>query len=751
MRYQKNTNSDVTINDVQFFDNYVPALEAGSYYISVNHELTTDKSKINFDARQEILVSAPQFTLDSTQIINKYPPLGSTGKYGEVIPHIVFKDPALPWERFLSKKGTPWLALMVFVENELNNGQSHSDKSSEISINEFLKPATTTLIGDISKEKDIDGNTTCRFINMSTKIFKDIAPTLEELPFLSHIRKINTANRPDMNLHEEGLFSVITANRFATAPTPGNNSQAIKNIVHLVSLEGLEQYLSATSNLNKYDNVSLITLASWTFLSAPDNLKDFKTLLGNLVLSSSNGTNLDRSSYSLRLPEPKITNTTNKIRETIIKRTKNGFVPLAYHTRSGEDTFAWYRGPLTPVLTKNLGNTFPTTDAALIYDKTNGVFDVSLASAWETGREVALADRDFIKKLNAFRNQNNNTAASLFNHLHSGHFSNKNKKLKKIHTTIQENFMALLTPRVIREIGNIADKRVIQKNSRATTASVEEFTSIHTFLEEPDVQEKLKKSITKYISPVADWLEHFALLYPIPFDKLVADEKMLPPESIRFFYLDMNWINAGIQGAMSLGVDSGKQFLFNRLTIEALGKASMVMKMIKKNKKNARSTSPKMMCGFLLRSALVSGWPNLSIQAVDKNNQSLTIMRLDHLSPNVLLCIFDDVPKTIELCEPQESLGFGVSSNGSITLRKVLNDSSIGTRIKTIPIRDLSFKQKYCMRSAESNVLNIAPSDPNGLIQKIAKELKINNLTPATFAIQMIKTVEAIKFDSQTI
>uniref|UniRef100_UPI0020C5DA37 hypothetical protein n=1 Tax=Paenibacillus sp. GbtcB18 TaxID=2824763 RepID=UPI0020C5DA37 len=31
------------------------------------------------------------------------------------------------------------------------------------------------------------------------------------------------------------------------------------------------------------------------------------------------------------------------------ERLRSGYVPLSFHIRSGEDTFAWYRGSLAPV------------------------------------------------------------------------------------------------------------------------------------------------------------------------------------------------------------------------------------------------------------------------------------------------------------------------------------------------------------------------------------------------------------------
>ena len=43
------------------------------------------------------------------------------------------------------------------------------------------------------------------------------------------------------------------------------------------------------------------------------------------------------------------------------------------------------------------------------------------------------------------------------------------------------------------------------------------------------------------------------LLYGVPFHYLVPDERMMPPESIRFFHVDPGWIATLIQGATSVG------------------------------------------------------------------------------------------------------------------------------------------------------------------------------------------------------
>src|SRR5215213_3373603 len=104
-----NLTNDIPVGDIQLFDNYVPALDAGNWFIQVNHTLTNkdgahvntteDGKPVPLSSLQEFIVSAPQFALDPAEVISKYPPDGSSGRYGEVLPNIVLGEPLLPWER----------------------------------------------------------------------------------------------------------------------------------------------------------------------------------------------------------------------------------------------------------------------------------------------------------------------------------------------------------------------------------------------------------------------------------------------------------------------------------------------------------------------------------------------------------------------------------------------------------------------------------------------------------------------------
>ena len=49
------------------------------------------------------------------------------------------------------------------------------------------------------------------------------------------------------------------------------------------------------------------------------------------------------------------------------------------------------------------------------------------------------------------------------------------------------------------------------------------------------------------------FLAHLRLLVGVPFEYLVPDARLLPDESIRFFYLDRSWTDRLVDGAISVG------------------------------------------------------------------------------------------------------------------------------------------------------------------------------------------------------
>ena len=164
-----------------------------------------------------------------------------------------------------------------------------------------------------------------------------------------------------------------------------------------------------------------------------------------------------------------------------------------------------------------------------------------------------------------------------------------------------------------------------------------------------------------------EWLAQLALYYGVPFDNIVADSVQLPSESIRFFFVDENWTNCMLDGALSIGVQNSKD-----ATLQAMATPEIR----RKTRANRHLVRPKILktaapsevpiqyppAGFLLRSAVVSGWPGLEVYAYSDNagTKPVNIVRMDRLSPNVMIVLFDQIPANVTIAEPKEGLRFGV-------------------------------------------------------------------------------------------
>ncbi len=779
-------NNAIPIGDIQFYDNYVPALEAGQWHIKVDHKLLQNQQSISGDqlgTSRKFIVTAPQFSLDPSEMVAQYPPNGSAGRYGEILPHIVFKEPMLPWERGMQDNSNrqPWLALLVLGEEELQGGENSATHTLTATVGNFLSLRSVQIkeekhrliVPEVIKETDVDDSQACSYIQIPVSVFQALSPRLHELRYLAHCRQINTGDKAMKGINEHGLYAVVVANRFPAAPPDGANP--VNNMVHLVSVEGLEKYLVDNPDWEWNGQgpeplLALITLSSWSFQVLPDHTEDFRGLMQAMISPKMGGRSYQPQDSWLRLPVLEL-KADDPIRGEVKKRIENGFVPLAYHTRSGEESFAWYRGPLVPLLTTPLKKSQPflTADAAIIYHSQYGLFDMSLAAAWELGRSLALADRSFNQKLLEFRRQAHILTDQLLYRLQSDCFSQDQIATLTHDTTIQDEFIKMLDQELLQNMTVHLDHHQLVHGTKPLRSDVDPQEALSTLLAQPEVQEKILDLVRTEITDVAQWLARLLLLYTVPFHYIVADERMLPAESLRFFYLDHNWLGALLDGALSIGMDSSRQVLFAQISMDMIQKAAMETAKIYREQLRGVDPMPmpsdeQMMSGILLRSAVVSGWPSLAIRPCLNNGQMLKILRMDRLSSNVLLCIFAGIPDYVEISEPQESLGFGVTDQGYVILRNLIppvtaQDLSLGKPIDAphFFIRDVSGQQIFYMRSNSSRVLNINPDDADGgLVPKIKAalenelQIKLTEFGPADFAMQMLKLPEAIQFISIT-
>lgn len=179
---------------------------------------------------------------------------------------------------------------------------------------------------------------------------------------------------------------------------------------------------------------------------------------------------------------------------------------------------------------------------------------------------------------------------------------------------------------------------------------------------------------------IANWLGRLKLLYGVPLNYLVPDERMLPPESIRFFYIDPNWIKALLDGAFSIGRSSDSEkstrsFRMDNASTPLMSEESKRKASAVRSKYLGLAT-PKMdmniLSGFLLRSSIVADYPGLGVNVYPKDQTpsgdnpgtQLNILRMERLTPaaDVLLCIIEGDAYRVDIHEAPEALHYGVDS-----------------------------------------------------------------------------------------
>ena len=187
------------------------------------------------------------------------------------------------------------------------------------------------------------------------------------------------------------------------------------------------------------------------------------------------------------------------------------------------------------------------------------------------------------------------------------------------------------------------------------------------------VPQQNTSAVTMDIPPsIVNWLAQLTLLYGVPFEYLVPDAAMLPAESIRFFYIDQNWTNRLIDGAVNIALGSSQDYVHVLTTFEQTAQAAAlaqhnVRAMLRGKPQADTVQAGGSITGVLLRSAVVSGWPGLEVCAYSdrEGKVALPLLRMDRLSDNVLLCLFNGVPQMVNFSEPPEGLHFGVIGNPS--------------------------------------------------------------------------------------
>lgn len=681
----------------QLYSFYVPGLQTGNHSISVEQEIRTrqdtpHEEKKVLTGSHDFNVIGPRFSLPEGALHSFYPPQGHEDR-SEVLPNVVLTDPTLPWERKASqsrlddfnRNRVPWLAILVFTEEELRLSKSELD---EVFQNPDLKRqglkqssnlSTTMLAKDTPKlnkakvntspiiYENSDGDAKTDVIFPKKELFNSLFAQYDKdgkkvhsskcyvghHRFLAHLRHINldgtgSAAKTD---NEDHVYSVVMSHRIGaleiTKPTPV--------VAHLVNIEGVEHTSSAISETY----VSMSSLLSWEYTCLPPNSLNVRDAFAHLSDS------LDvlkpipiKKDKSVTYPADEDAN--KNIRDRLNLRINDGFSLVRYRIQTGEVTAAFSKSPFTPTAVKFKDPLWPpgaTTGTKLqILDPNLNIMDITYSAAWNLGKTLGLAHPEFATALARVRKQIfdmglNDAQMKVIKRRSQEQgvpvtFKDREGVLSTLKETVEKlkdlPFDTTLRSKPDSMVRRWHHPRLppldLSYQGPDITAIIgpclrEAARTISSSIEDP--KKPYNECNTPYSTDwavVLRWIMDRYFLVDVPPHYLITDPSHLPMETVRVFAIDHAWVCAMIDGGLSLAnhLDQGDdrvrdamKWAFNNYLDTPYPEAKY------------KPLIPRY--GFYVRSALVTKFPDLIVGIETRVGGGKATVALKEDEPPVLL------------------------------------------------------------------------------------------------------------------
>ncbi|KAL8286079.1 hypothetical protein RB597_002940 [Gaeumannomyces tritici] len=688
---------------------WAPGLIAGrAHHIKVRQEIdaknaTGDKSseKLRLTAEQEFFVDAPQFSLPDGSVHSVHPPPGYADD-ARVLPHVVLTDPHLPWERDGSpltegendpdpRNRVPWLVLVSFQQDELLLPPEDLEGMFKATSAGVIKPVkqtptmtVSTSIADLwalgsndvtspvtsdlgpASMKDSRGD----FVFLKPDLFRALfskfeggkridsaSPDTTVYRFMSHVRKINGSGMALAGVEDTAIFSIVVGSR--AGPLDIKTPTVVST--HLLSIEGVENMKLPVAS--KY--VALCSLHSWNYTVQPPGMLNVHEGFVDL------GRKLDVLGPPQRILD-KVRSATDAASVRAAARLADGYSMVRYRMQTGEITAALFRGPFTPTVVPPLAHLDKCSNSGIdlqILDKEVGLVDISYSVAWQVGRTLALGDEGFTAALGRLRTMIQEPAMreakrDIVNSAGANVLSRA--ELLTDLAGMVDNLSAVQLggdgdgtifepggPRkrwfrhrlTRREIPNLSYTSAAVKERYPDTA-LAAATALAASTDGTIFNETNIPVSTDWML-VLSWLVDRMYLAGVPAHYLISDPSHLEPESLRFFYIDPNWVDALLDGALSLGNHLG--FDQDRVAI----KKALNMYI---QSTETSPTSPQIPTyGFYLRSDLVTMFPDLRVTTLpprplllDGPPDRAPLLRHEIVADGVMMGLFDRLPGSPE-------------------------------------------------------------------------------------------------------
>ncbi len=351
------SDSPPAVGSIRLFDAATPDFQAGLYRFTsaLDVERRTPGGTISpLQAppvqSTHVEVTGPRFALDGAGIAGRHPPADTIGAFGDRLPHVALGRRTLPWERraHAAQDGMPWLALLVFTKDEAQLATGTVQGLLPASVVATLQ-ALDPFAGDpaiaVVHAKDL-------------ATLRGVLPSRSDVRLLAHVRQVNIADSALAGRDDDGIFSVVTANRLPLA----TGADGTPYLACLVSLEGRDDVWTVPDG---QPPPQLVVLYSWTFTCTSEG-GTFEYLANSLDVGL------------LGKTAPGVPGLL----------AAGGTIPVERVDRSGAAGSARYRGPLLGTATgQSLGI---------------GADEASAPAAYELGRLLGAADGRFLRELVAW-------------------------------------------------------------------------------------------------------------------------------------------------------------------------------------------------------------------------------------------------------------------------------------------------------------------------------------------------------------
>ena len=702
-------------------DNFsVPGLITGSTYTAkFTQNITYPGGSTSLESKKTFVAAGSPLSLDPSLVNSVYPPAGHSD-YWNVLPHVLFNDEKTPWmlqgtAQDTVTNPTPWLALLVFTEEELTpTGDQLIAINKTLNIPSDSRPSldrTPTMSYNLQKQDLLTldamvcqpvsatsppASTALQVIFVQPALYAGLFatynggsdvdktktnPDLTRYKYMSHVRQFNTSGMTNLDASSPSQLAATVCPRTGPILTAGSSPKTA--YAHLVSLAGVSGNSKMQFNSNK--PAALVSLYSWSFTYLPPAAFSVKKALETLGTNVQPLRNPDAALVDVNANAP----SSSPADTWVKKKMLSGYTIIRYRTPTGETTLALLRGFLTAV--KFDAFDFPPSDWGsdlAVVDEQTGFFDLTFQLAWELGRTSAIGDRTLSAALARLRKDVHNQA------------------LENAKDTLDDTF--LKGPPTLKRFTGVTgslQKRITLNNSFvsqrwASGPTGEPKTQTLSF-QNGDVKGQYKVELQNGISGFAqvvppsqmssapednieddsgaplydetappqssdyatlfEWIFDKWYFQGIPFSNLIPDPRFIPKESIRTFFIDQNWFKVFVDGVLSIS--------------EHFDEGDDVRESIKKSLSQYLTTKidgtdfppqiPKW--GFFIRSEFVTKFPDMRISApfsdadASKKGKQLEVLRMERLDTDIMIAIFDREPSDfsdtgITLTPPEHQL-----------------------------------------------------------------------------------------------